>query len=383
MRGWLAVIAVAIGTFTVVTSEMMPVGLLTPIGGALNVSEGTAGLTLTITGLVAAVSAPLFPLAIRRSDRRIVLVALMVLLAAANLLAAWAPNFPMMVVARVLIGLGMAGVWALAAGLAPRLVPAQSVGAATSMIFSGIAVASVFGVPTGTYIGALVGWRAAFVAIAGLALLVAVAMAVLLPQLTAERAAGLSGVARVLSNPRVVTGLVLAVLLVTGHFAAYTYVRPVLEEVTGISAGLVGTMLLIYGIAGIVGNFAAGPRAVRAPRTTIVVLSLGVGAAVLLIPWLGTVAPAAGLLMIVWGLSYGGVSVSAQTWMMKSAPEDGEAVTALFVGVFNGSIALGAFVGGIATDGAGGVSAMWLAGALAIGAMVATLVGRAPASSAG
>ncbi|ASU82837.1 MFS transporter [Nocardiopsis gilva YIM 90087] len=381
-RGWPAVIAVAIATFTVVTSEMMPVGLLTPIGDALSVSEGTAGLTLTITGLVAAVSAPFVPLAIGRSDRRVVLVALMMLLAAANLLAAWAPNFAVMVVARVLIGVGMAGVWALAAGLAPRLVPARSVGSATSMIFSGIAVASVLGVPTGAYIGALVGWRAAFVAIAGLALLVAVALAVPLPRLTTERATRLSGVKGVLANPRVTTGLIIAALLVSGHFAAYTYIRPVLEEVTGIGAGLIGTMLLIYGIAGIMGNFAAGPRAVHAPRATLVVLSLGLGAAVLLLPELGGAALGAGFLMIVWGLSYGGVSVSAQTWMMKSAPDDSEAVTALFVGVFNGSIALGAFVGGIAMDGFGGVSAMWLGGALAVVALAATLAGRAPAPAA-
>lgn len=108
--------AVAAGTFTVVTSEMLPVGLLTPISGSLNVSEGTAGLTLTVTGLVGAFSAPLVTSAVGRIDRRLVLCALMVLLAAANVLTAWSTNFAVMMVARVLIGVGMGGVWSLAGG---------------------------------------------------------------------------------------------------------------------------------------------------------------------------------------------------------------------------------------------------------------------------
>lgn len=381
-RGWSAVVAVALGTFTVVTTEMLPVGLLTPMGASLEVTEGTAGLTLTITGLVAAATAPFVPTLIGRADRKVVLVALMLLLAAANLMSAWAPNFAVMVTARVLVGLGMGGVWALAAGLAPRLVPGRSVGSATSAIFSGIAVASVFGVPVGAFIGALADWRSAFTSFAVLALLVAAAMAVLLPRLPSERVARLSGVTGLLRNPRVTTGLLLAVLLVTGHFAAYTYVRPVLETTAGVGAGLIGTMLLVYGLAGVVGNFASGPRAVRAPRATLVVLGAALGGSVFLLPWIGVTALGAGVLMVVWGLAYGGVSVSAQTWMMRAAPEEREAVSSLFVGVFNGSIALGALVGGLVLDGTGGNTVLWLAAALALGALATALLGRAPARTA-
>jgi predicted MFS family arabinose efflux permease len=377
-RGWLAVTAVAGATFTVVTSEMLPVGLLTPIGGSLGVSEGTAGLTLTTTGLVAAVSAPFVPTVIGRADRRLVLVLLMVLLAAANLVSAWAPTFAVMVLARVLVGLGMGGVWALAAGLAPRLVPERSVGAATSTIFSGIAVASVLGVPAGVYIGALADWRFAFAVFAGLALLLAVAMGLLLPRLPAERSARLGGTAGLLRDPRVATGLAVAVLLVTAHFGAYTYVRPVLEGTAGLGAGSVGTLLLVYGLVGVVGTFTAGPRAVRAPRATLVVLICLLGGAVFLVPAIGVTVLVAGLLMAVWGLAYGGVSVSVQAWMMRSAPEQREGASALFVGAFNGSVALGALVGGFVLDGAGGTALMWSATALAAGALLVALLGRAP-----
>jgi predicted MFS family arabinose efflux permease len=380
--GWPAVVAVAAGTFTVVTSEMLPVGLLTPIRGSLDVSEGTAGLTLTVTGLVGAFSAPLITAAVGRIDRRVVLCSLMVLLAAANLLTAWSPNVTVMMAARVLVGIGMGGVWALAGGLGARLVPAKSIGPATSMIFSGIAIASVVGVPAGAYIGELAGWREAFLAIGGLSLLVTVAMAVLLPPLPAEEAVALGGVMRLFGNTRVATGLVVVALLVTGHFAAYTYVRPILEEVSGVGSSMIGTLLLVYGIAGITGNFVVGARVARSVRRTLLVISVALAASVLLVPLLGLSLAGAAILLVVWGLAYGGVSVSTQTWLALAAPKAREGVTSLFVGAFNGAIALGAFAGGRMADGFGIRSVLWLGGALALGALMVTAFGRVPAADA-
>ncbi|MFG2113537.1 MFS transporter [Streptomyces sp. NPDC048718] len=374
-----AVVAVAGATFTVVTSEMLPVGLLTPLARDLRVTEGTAGLTLTLTGLVAAVSAPLLTPALARFARRPVLCALMAVLSAGNLLAAWSPHFAVMLLARVLVGVGMGGVWALAAGLAVRLVPGRSVGPATSLIFSGIAVASVLGVPAGTYVGELAGWRTSFVVAAGLALVVLAALAALLPRLPAERGIRLGGVLRLAGEPRVATGLGVVALLVTGHFAAYTYVRPVLEELSGASATRIGTLLLVYGVAGVAGNFLSGAVASRSPRGALLAICPVLAATVCLMPAVGGSAVTAAVLLAVWGLSYGGVSVATQSWLLAAAPEAREAASALFVGVFNGSIALGAFAGGRAADGFGVGAVMYLGAVLAAGALAVTALGRAPA----
>ncbi|MET9932078.1 MULTISPECIES: MFS transporter [unclassified Streptomyces] len=374
--GWPAVAAVAGATFTVVTSEMLPVGLLTPVGGALGVTEGTAGLTLTVTGLVGAVAAPLLTPLLGRFDRRPVLCGLMAVLVAGNLLAAWSPHFAVMVAARVLVGVGMGGVWAVAAGLAVRLVPERSVGPATSLVFSGIAVASVLGVPAGTYLGELSDWRTAFTAAAGLALAVLVALAVLLPALPAEREIRLGGVLRLAGNPRVATGLGVVALLVTGHFAAYTYVRPVLEEVSGADPSAIGTLLLVYGLAGVLGTFVSGAGAARSPRGTLLVIGPVLAGTVCLVPPAGGSVRTAAVLLAVWGLSYGGVSVATQSWLLAAAPEAREGASALFVGVFNGSIALGAFAGGLVADGLGVGAVMYLGAALAACTLALTVRGR-------
>ncbi|MCF3135800.1 MFS transporter [Streptomyces olivochromogenes] len=365
-RPWAAVLVLAAATFSVVTTEMLPVGLLTSLAADLRVTTGGAGLALTLPGLVAAVGALLLPVAVRGTDRRTVLCALLLLLAAADLLSALAPALPVLLAARVLVGVCIGGVWAVAAGLAVRLVPTASVGRATALIFSGIAVASVLGVPVGTFLGSVSGWRWAFAGTAACALAVAGCLAVVLPPLPAERPVLPSAFVRLLRAPRLGLGLVTVALLVTGHFTAYTYVRPLLERVPGTGPALVSTLLLAYGVAGIAGNFAGGTLAARDPRRALLVLSAALGTAVLLLVFAADSLPASTALLVSWGLAYGGVSVSAQTWLSTTAPHSREAGSALFAGVFNTAIALGAFTGGRLTDGPGPTAVLCLGAGLAL-----------------
>ncbi|MEH6375280.1 MFS transporter [Streptomyces sp. KLMMK] len=372
-------VAVAAATFSVVTSEMLPVGLLTPIGSGLGVPAGTAGLTMTVPGLVAAVAAPAVTAAAGRLDRRWVLVGLMALLAVANLLSALATHIAVLVGLRVLVGVCIGGVWAIAAGLAVRLVPERSVGPATSLIFSGIAVASVLGVPAGTLAGGLGGWRAAFAAMGVVCLAVTAALALLLPPLPAERAVRASEVAGLLRVPGVRAGLLVVVLIVAGHFAGYTFVRPVLERASGAGAGLISGLLLAYGVAGVAGNFLAGSAAARDPRRTLLVIAIALAAVVpvMSVPLGGAVA--AGALIVVWGLAYGGVSVSTQGLLTTAAPGSREAASALFVSAFNAAIALGALLGGRAADAVSLPAALWLGGLLVAGALVVLVMPGAAA----
>ncbi|MEV7831496.1 MFS transporter [Streptomyces subrutilus] len=347
-KGWAAVCAVALGIFCLITSELLPVGLLTPIGAALHVSDGTAGLMVTVPGLVAALCAPLVTVGAGRRDRRLVLCVLIALTTAANLVAAFAPGFTVVLAARVLVGASLGGFWAIAGGLAVRLVPERHAGRATALIFGGVPTASVLGVPAGTLLGELGGWRAAFAAMAVLGAVTLAALILLLPPLPPTRHVAFAELpALVRENRGVRAGIAVTFLVVTGQFAAYTFVRPVLQDVSGIDPAHVSTLLLGYGVAGVAGNFLAGARDAR--RTLLVVsASLAVVLALMAaVP--GAVAGTA--LLLAWGLAYGGVSVSLQSWMTTSAPRATEAASSLMVASFNLAIATGALLGGLAVDG--------------------------------
>ncbi|WP_306369403.1 MFS transporter [Nocardiopsis sp. CC223A] len=374
IRGWSAVAAVALGIFALMTTELLPVGLLTPMAGDLGVDESRAGLAVTVPGIVAAAAAPLTATVAGRIDRRLVLAALLALLVAGNLVTAVGSDLTAVLAARVAIGAAIGGFWAVAGGLAPRLVPARRVGAATAVIFSGVSAASVVGVPLGTLLAEAYGWRAVFGAAGLLGLLALAGVLAAVPPLPVERSlrpADLGGLLRDGGGVRI--GLVLTLLLVAGHFTAYTFVRPLLHEQAGMGAAAVGWTLLLFGAAGLAGNFMAGMIAARGVRG---VLGTVAGGLALTMPLLATVgAPWPGALVVgFWGLAYGGVSVGLQTWMLRAAPEQAEGATSLFVAAFNAAIALGALGGGLALDTAGLNGALLLAGVLSVAALALVAV---------
>ncbi|MFD7259796.1 MFS transporter [Streptomyces sp. NPDC059874] len=347
-KGWAAVCAVALGIFCLITSELLPVGLLTPVGADLGVSDGTAGLMVTVPGLVAGFCAPLVTVGAGRLDRRHVLCVLIALMAAANLAAALAPNFGIVLAARLLVGVSVGGFWAIAGGLAVRLVPERHVGRATALVFGGVPTASVLGVPAGTLLGELGGWRTAFAAVGVLGLVTLTALLLLLPPLPPTGRITFPQLPALLRENRAVrAGVIVTFLVVTGQFAAYTFVRPILQDVSGIDAEYVSTLLLGYGVAGVVGNFLAGAR--DAYRTLLVISSFLTVILALIAVLPGAVAGTT--LLLAWGLVYGGVSVSVQSWMIKAAPAAAEAASSLMVAMFNFAIAAGALFGGLAVDG--------------------------------
>ncbi|AVI62313.1 MFS transporter [Halomonas sp. GFAJ-1] len=377
---WWAVVAVMTGIFLLVTAEQLPIGLLSQVSYSMGVTPGMAGLMVTVPGVVAAFSAPLLPVAVGRLDRRIMLTVLMVVMVVGSLLSAFASSFGQLLAARVLVGLSIGGFWAVAGGIAPRLVPEAQVPKAMTMIFGGVAAASVLGVPLGTLLGDYSNWRVAFGALGGFSLLTAIALWCWLPPLPPREPVRLRVLAQQFSNRGVRVAVLTTGFVVVGHFAAYTFISPILQEISGISQRHVGSLLLLYGAAGIMGNIAAGMFAGRHPYRAVLVIPSLLLIVVAAFPLLGGQPSSGVMLLMVWGAVFGSVSVSIQTWIIRTAPNT-EAATALMAFTFNMSIGLGAMLGGQVMDSTSLPIAMWIAsGLFLVGAL---LVLRTPSTVVG
>lgn len=381
-RAWMPVIAVGLATFSVVTTEMLPVGLLTAIAGTLGISTGNAGLMISLSAMLAALFAPFVVIASGGVDRRLILCGLLALLVIANLASALATDLVIMLAARTVVGFCMGGIWAIAGGLAARLVPDNAIGLATSIIFGGVAAASVLGVPLGALIGDAIGWRWAFGCMALFSALVLALHLWVIPTLPVTGSVHISQFVAQLGNRKLLTGLLLTLLLVTSHFVAFTFVRPLLISVSGFNPQWIGAILFAYGIAGVVGNFVVGICAARYSTLTLIAIATGLVLTPLLFLTVGHTTFGGGTTLIFWGLAYGGLSVGLMTWMMKAAPRAVEIASALYVGVFNIGIALGAWAGGKLIDTVTLRDTLWLASGLAVIALFsAVIAGRTRAHS--
>ncbi|MEV5966289.1 MFS transporter [Kribbella sp. NPDC051952] len=354
---WLGVVAVTLGIFAITTTEILPIGLLTPIGADFGLTSGRTGWLMTMPGLVAGVAAPVVTVATAKLDRRVMLCALMVLLAAAGFLAAAAPVYWLELLARFLVGLTLGGFWSIGGGLAARLVPEQWTVRATAVIFSAVPLGSVVGVPAGTFVGELAGWRTSFAALGLLSLVVLAALyftVPALPPLQVTRAAVLRQAIRPSRNALIVT-----CLIVTAHFATYTYVTPFLRTV--VRPELIGLLLLVYGAAGLVGNLVASTTAARNLTATFATCAGLIALATLLMPVVGRSTPGALVLLVVWGLGYGGVPVCSMGMFARAVPGSREAATVLFTSSFQAVLSTGALLGGLLVD-AWSVSAAMVCG---------------------
>lgn len=364
--GTLAVLAVTTGVFSIVTTEILPIGLLTPIGATFRISDGTAGLMMTLPGIVAAVAAPLVTVMTRRADRRTMLCALLLVLTLADLLSAFAPAYWAVLAARIVLGLVIGAFWSIGSGLAPRLVPEDRRARANTVIFSAVPLGSVLGVPAGVFLASLAGWRTAFLAMAALTLLALAALLRSLPPLPPLTVTGLGVLRGLLAGRGTRTGVLVTFLIVPAHFGSYTYVTPFLAGTTHAGPGLITALLLLYGAAGLLGNVLAGGRAAGALRPVFGTAAVLLAAAALLLPLLGTGGPGAAVLLALWGTAYGAVPVCALSWFLAAAPHAPEGAGVVFTSAFQAAFSIGALAGGLAVDHSSPGTVMLLGGTVAL-----------------
>jgi predicted MFS family arabinose efflux permease len=366
---WDAIAALGAGAFALITAEFLPVGLLPQIAGDLAISDGQAGLMVTMPGIAAACSAILTISVAKAVDRRYVLWFFLALMVVSNLVVACAGGLLTLLAGRLFLGVAVGGFWTIGVSLGARLRP-DNAGRATSIIFSGVTLGTVAGVPAGTLLGGLLGWRVAFAVSAALALLIALALVRVLPVIRPERSSGISQVPAVLRLRKVQVGLVAVVFIFVAQFTAYTYVSPFLAQVSGIGPTLLSGVLLSYGVSGIFGNLFCGWLVGRDVRRAVLGTAMLMGGSLLLLLLTRESRTATVASVVAWGFAFGMLPIAIQSWIFSAAPDHMESVAALFVAITQLAIGAGALLGGLVVDHHGVVGALALG---ATGALVAAI----------
>lgn len=372
---WGAVIAMTLGVFGLVTAEFLPASLLTPMASDLSITEGMAGQAVSATAILAVFASLLTATVTRSMDRRYVLLGFSVLLIISNILVALAPNFFLLLAGRVLLGIALGGFWTMAAAIVMRLVPDKDIPRALAILFSGVSAATIFAAPLGSYLGGTIGWRNVFLLVALLGVLVLAVQFATLPRMQPRGRATLGTLIAVMNRPRMKFGLLMLVLIFTGHFALFTYVRPFLENVTGVATAGISGILLGFGVANFIGTYIAGALIARSLRLTLTLMPLIIGlAGIGMVSIQGAVAPTA-VLVAIWGMAFGGVPVAWSTWITRSVPDEAESGGGLLVAAIQVGIATGAAAGGLVFDVSGALGVFTIAALILLAAAIIVTFG--------
>ena len=379
---WGGVYAMTLCVFALIASEFMPVSLLTPIASALGVSEGLAGQGIAISGAFAVLTSLTVSRVSRRLDRKTVLLALTALMGLSGAVVGLAPGYPTYMTGRALIGVVVGGFWSMSAATAMQLVPKSSVPRALATFNGGNALATVVAAPLGSYLGAVIGWRGAFLCLVPIAAAAFVWQCISLPSMPPRpRPPGAGGVVRLLARRQVAIGMLAVGVFFMGQFALFTYVRPFLETVTRVGVSTLSLVLLALGAAGFVGTMVVGVLLKRTLYGTLAFIPLAMAAIALALVAVGASLPATVTLLAAWGLVATAAPVGWWTWLARTLPDDADAGGGLMVAIVQLSIALGSTVGGLLFDRGGHAATfVFSAGLLLAAAGLARLTCRLDAS---
>ncbi|MGE7763085.1 MFS transporter [Peribacillus sp. NPDC097895] len=376
-NGTIALWALAISAFGIGTTEFIPVGLLSTIAEDFKIGVTLAGLLISGYAIGVAVGAPILTALTNRMGRKNLLMVLMVIFIGGNSLAALAPTFEVLVIARFITAFAHGLFFSIGSTIAVQLVPAHKKASAIALMFTGLTVAIVTGVPFGTFIGQVFGWRATFWVVALLGIIAIVASALLIPKdLKQSPSAKFSDMLKLVTNGRLILGFLITILGYGGTFVSFTYLTPLLQDVTGISPNVIGIVLIVYGLAVAVGNSLGGKLANKNPAKALFWMFI-VQASILILMSLMIPFKVAGLIAVVMmGLlafmNVAGLQLYIVQLAEKYVPSAVEVASALNIAAFNIGIAIGASVGGVVADSIGLVHTPWVGSVMVIIAVLLT-----------
>ncbi|ELZ5185178.1 MFS transporter [Salmonella enterica] len=369
--------------FVLIASEFLPVSLLTPIARDLGVTEGRAGQGIAISGALAVLTSLSLSTLAGNVNRKYLLLGMTILMAISGLVIALASSYLVYMTGRAMIGIAIGGFWSMSAATAMRLVPEHQVTRALAIFNGGNALATVVAAPLGSYLGATIGWRGAFLCLVPVAVVAFIWQCICLPGIDAQTSRKSQGsVFHLFRRRMVAVGMLACGVFFMGQFTLFTYVRPFLESVTRVNSSGLSLILLAIGVAGFVGTLIVAIFLNAKFYPTLVAIPLLMAVIAMTLILTGHRVWVVGLLLGFWGLLATAAPTGWWTWIARALPDDAEAGGGLIVAVIQFSIALGSTVGGMVFDHLGWQSTFALSGLLLIAAAALTfLTSRQQAST--
>jgi multidrug resistance protein len=376
-RSTLALLALAVSAFAIGTTEFISVGLLPLISKGLHVSVTTAGLTVTLYALGVTFGAPLLTPLTANMSRKSLLLWIMIIFIIGNVVAACATSIEMLLVARVLAAFSHGVFMSIATTIAADVVPEDRRASAIAFMFTGLTIAIVTGVPLGTFIGHQLGWRAAFIMIVAIGILAFIANSILVPS-------GLPKGARskfrdqltIITNGRLLLMFIITALGYGGTFVVFTYVSPLLQDVTGYKGTTVAAILLVYGVAVAIGNVIGGRAANRTPIVALFYMFVVQAMVLFVLTFAAPFKVAALITLFLMGLFHfmnvPGLQLYVVILAKRFVPGAVDVASALNIAAFNGGIAIGSFLGGVVTNSFGLINTTWVGALMVLGAVLLT-----------
>jgi multidrug resistance protein len=376
-RSTLALLALAVSAFAIGTTEFISVGLLPLIAQDLNIPLTTAGLTVSLYALGVTFGAPILTSVTSSMSRKTLLLWIMIIFIIGNSLAATATSIGVLLVARVISAFAHGVFMSIGSTIAADLVPENRRASAISIMFTGLTVATVTGVPFGTFIGQQFGWRLAFIVIVVIGIIALISNSILVPSdLRKGKPTTFRDQFKLITNGRLLLVFIITALGYGGTFVVFTYLSPLLQDITGFKEGTVAVILLVYGVAIAIGNMIGGKLSNRNPIVALFYMFM-IQAVVLFVLTFTAPFKVAGLITIfIMGLfafmNVPGLQVYVVMLAERFVPSAVDVASAINIAAFNAGIAIGAYLGGVITDSIGLIHTSWIGALMVLGAVILT-----------